>query len=201
MNRQRLKKLRNTLRSLRPCTHIRKPGGGNGYTGTFKLTRSNTLCTRAAGLPRIDTLDMRVEHGLHTESNGDKRVLGCISGLTILMFPDEAAEAARTLPAAIVVCDATDVAQQVLGLDDATADELFNGHPDGPDNGAAPVTPEQAATAVERVLAGAGPSDLWNQAQPGTAGKNRRSVDEAHDFLDRRDEARISHRLGRPFRF
>ena len=201
MNRQRLKKLRDALRSLRPCNDIRDAGAPGGYTGTLKPTDTETLCARAAGTAPIDTLDMRIEHGVHEDAAGRRQILGCISGMAIQMYPDEAAKAARTLPAAIVVCDATDVAQEVLGLDDATADELFNGHPDDPDKSAAPVTPGQAATAVERVLAGAGPSDLWNQAGPRTGGDGRRSVEDARDFLDRRDEARISHRLGRPFRF
>ncbi|MDE2905842.1 MAG: hypothetical protein OXQ28_07130 [Acidobacteriota bacterium] len=196
MNRRRLEKLRDTLRSLRPCTHVRKPGSRNGYTGTLEPTNSDTLCARAAGLPRIDTLDMRVEHGPHTDANGESRVLGCISGLAILMFPDDAAEAARTLPHAIVVCDASDVAQHVLGLEDEVADTLFNDHPDDPVTRSEPVTPEQAAQAVEHVLAGTSAMRIWDHATEKSPGS-----DNARDFLDRRDEARISHRLGRPFRF
>lgn len=167
MNRRRLGKLRDTLRGLRPCTHVRDGGAASGYTGTLQLTDTDTLCSRAAGLARIDTLDMNVEHGQHTDGgNGESRVLGCVSGVAILMFPDLAAEAARTLPAAIVVCNATDVAQHVLGLDDETAETLFEGYPD---DTAEPITPEEAAEAVEHVLAGTGPKRIWNHVRARTA--------------------------------
>lgn len=54
--------------------------------------------------------------------------------------------------------------------------------------------------------------DAPRKPQSGTAGARDRNADRtpedkdasranARDFLDRRDEARISHRLGRPFRF
>ena len=202
MNRKRLKKLRNALEDLRPCTEVRNANSPTGYAGTVRITDTDTLCEKAAGLPAIDTLDMRVEHGVHTDGSGRTRVLGCVSGMAILLYPQEAAEAARTLPDAVGVCDATDIAQHVLGLEDETADMLFNGHPDDPDTDAAAVRPRHAAIAVERVMAGIGAPDIWNHVHP-TAGGSRtdHGHEHARDFLDRRDEARISHRLGRPFRF
>ena len=129
MNRRRLKKLRNTLRDLRPCTDIRDTKMQTGYTGTVALTDTETLCTRASSLPPIDTLDMRVEHGVH-DDGGSRQVLGCISAVAITMYPHQAAEAARILEHEVAHYDATDVAKEILGLDDEQAEELCLAHPE-----------------------------------------------------------------------
>lgn len=54
--------------------------------------------------------------------------------------------------------------------------------------------------AVEHLLAGDDAERIWDHLGPEAAG-NEPEEEIARDFLDRRDEARISHRLGRPFRF
>ena len=48
-----------------------------GYTGTTTDTSTTALRTNAAGLPPVDALDTRVEHGMH--DGGNRRILGCIS--------------------------------------------------------------------------------------------------------------------------
>lgn len=175
MNRQRLQKLRNTLRNLRPCTEIRDTTTETGYTGTVKFTDTETLCTKAGGLPPIDTLDMRVEHGVH--NNSDTRVLGCISAVTILLYPHHATEAARMLEQEVAHYDPTEVAQEILGLSDEEAEQLCLGHPDDPEERAVAVTPQQAALAVERILAGTNPLEIWNHVRPAPA-RNDDDTDE-----------------------
>ena len=85
MNRRRLKKLRNTLRDLRPCT---LPGEKNDRGA---VTDEATLCANAANLPAIDTVDIGT---FHTTANGgpDSGATGCIAGIAIGLFPEAAAE-------------------------------------------------------------------------------------------------------------
>ena len=178
MNRRRLKKLRNTLRDLRPCTDIRDAKMQTGYTGTVALTDTETLCTRASGLPPIDTLDMRVEHGVH-DDGGSRQVLGCISAVAILMYPHQAAEAARILEQEVAHYDATDVAKEILGLDDEQAEQLCLAHPEQSGQQRHPVTPWQAALTVERILAGTDPLEIWDHVRPAPA----RNEDDPEDAL------------------
>ena len=63
-----------------------------------------------------------------------------------------------------------------------------------------PVTQQEAAVAVERLLADDDAERIRDHFCP-EAADDEPEEEIARDFLDRRDEARISHRLDRPFRF
>jgi hypothetical protein len=112
---------------------------------------------------------MEVDHGFHDDGDGNRRTLGCIAGVTITLYPKEAAKAAKELavPGVPRICDPGDVAQEVLGLDPERGGVLYNEYPDKPAE--LPVTPEQAALAVERILTGADPEDTWKQVDATSA--------------------------------
>ena len=55
-----------------------------GYTGTTTDTPTTALRTNAAGLPPVDALDRRVEHGMH-DDGGNRRILGCISAVAVTL--------------------------------------------------------------------------------------------------------------------
>lgn len=201
MNRQRLKTLQGMLENLQPCGPLRSRASVSGYTGAMRRTGTRLLCEHAAGLPAIDTLDTSVDHGLLDDGTGCTRVLGSIAGVTILLHPHEAAEAARKKPEPGGTGQANRVARDILGLRRKVAEELF-GRPADARTPGEPITPQAAAGAVGRILAGAHTGELWSNV-PATRGREpgRQSEDDARNFLDRRDEIRISHRLGRPFTF
>jgi len=96
------------------------------------------------------------------------------------------------------------VAQHVLGLDNRQGDQLLCAADEVRIDKKKPVTPEEAAVAIERLLAGDDAEEIWDHLAPeGGDDEPEEEPEEegARDFLDRRDEARISHRLGRPFTF
>jgi len=89
----------------------------------------------------------------------------------------------------------------VLELDDRQGDQLFLAADEVRIDKNRPVTPHEAALAVERLLAGTDAEEIWEHLCPEGTGDDDPDKENARDFLDRRDEARISHRLGRPFTF
>ena len=196
MNRTRLEKLRDTLRKLRPAV----PADTKNAART--LTREATLCANAANLPAIDTFDFTTFHATGGPG-GD--AAGCIAGVAIQLFPEAAAseldKATRDpLQYDIGRSTADIVAQHVLELDDRQGDQLLCAADETRTDENKPVTPEEAAVAVERLLAGEDAERIWDHLCP-EDGDDEAEEEIARDFLDRRDEARISHRLGRPFRF
>ena len=196
MNRTRLEKLRDTLRKLRPAV----PADGKNAART--LTQEATLCANAANLPAIDTFDFTTFHASGGPGGG---AAGCIAGRAIQLFPETAAreleKAARDpLQYGIGRSTADIVAQHVLGLDDRQGDQLLCAADETRTDENKPVTPEEAAVAVERLLAGEDAERIWDHLYP--EGDDDEPEEEiARGCLDRRDEGRISHRLGRPFRF
>jgi hypothetical protein len=53
-----------------------------GYSGTTTNTSTTALRTNAAGLPPVDALDTRVEHGM-PDDGGNRRILGGISAVAV----------------------------------------------------------------------------------------------------------------------
>lgn len=90
--------------------------------------------------------------------------------------------------------------QHVLGLDDRQGDQLLCAADEVRTDEDKPVTPQEAVMAVERLLADDDAERVRDQLCP-EANDDEPEEEIARDFLDQRDEARISHRLGRPFRF
>jgi len=200
MNRQRLKKVRDTLRTLRPTM----PADGPRDAGT--LTDEAALCANAARLPAIDTFDVETYHS--PDGAGPGGAAGCIAGVTIQLFPEAAAEELKRVGHDPLQYDigrstADIVAQHVLELDDREGDQLFCAADEVRSDKKKPVTPQEAAQAVERLLDGIDAEEIWEHLCPEGTGDDDADDEEdrARDFLDRRDETRISHRLGRPFRF
>ena len=196
MNRTRLEKLRDTLRKLRPAV----PADAKNAART--LTQEATLCANAANLPAIDTFDFTTFHATGGPGGG---AAGCIAGVAIQLFPEAAAseldKAARDpLQYDIGRSTADIVAQHVLGLDDRQGDQLLCAADETRTDENKPVTPEEAAVAVERLLAGENAERIWDHLCP-EDDDDEPEEETAREFLDHRDEARISHRLGQPFRF
>ena len=197
MNRKRLEKVRDRLRTLRATT------ASEGENTARTLTDENTLCSDAASLPAIDTFDFRT---FHATSEADGSTAGCIGGVAIELFPEAAArelEKAGHDPLRYDIGRSTAdiVAQHVLGLDDREGDQLLCAADEVRTDESKPVTPEEAAVAIERLLDGTDAEEIWNHLIPEGGDDDPEDEDVARDFLDRRDEAHISHRLGRPFRF
>ena len=91
---------------------------------------------------------------------GGCRTLGCIAGLTITMYPGKAltyADDADTEDG--IRPRPRDIAQHLLGLSYRQASRLFFADND---MDLRAITPEQAATAVDNVLAGKDPHSLWD---------------------------------------
>ena len=196
MNRKRLEKVRDTLRTLRPAV----PASNEKPART--LTEETTLCADTAKLPAIDTFDFTTHHATGGPGGG---AAGCIAGVAIQLFPEAAArelEKAGRDPLQYDIGRSTAdiVAQHVLGLDDREGDQLLCAADEVRTDKKRPVTPEEAAMAIERLLAGDDAEEIWDHLVP--EGSDDVAEDgAARDFLDQRDEARISHRLGRPFTF
>ena len=78
--------------------------------------------------PRIDALNMATLYGERTDGCG---TVGCLAGLTILAYPEEAAEVrsriARERTVSERIISLFEVATRVLGLDEETRDALFFG--------------------------------------------------------------------------
>ena len=206
MKRHKLEKVRDRLRELRRADQI------DAKDHDRPATDEAALCRSAKHLPAIDTFDFTTFHAA-----GEEQTAGCIAGVVIGLFPAEAAHefdnckrngeahgTDRHLPEVI--------AQRVLGLDERESDQLFLAGDESCACNTAPVTPDEAATAVERLLAGGDAESIWDHRAIGDCesydaesaqetAEEARNRNDARDFLDHRDEARISHRLGRPFRF
>ncbi|MYH29940.1 MAG: hypothetical protein F4018_18325 [Acidobacteria bacterium] len=206
MKRKRLEMVRDRLRELRPAA----PADPRDHDRP--ATDETALCRSAKHLPAIDTFDFQTFHAAC-----EKQTAGCIAGVVIGLFPAKAARefdkfkrnggshgVDRHLPDII--------AQRVIGLDEREGDQLFLAGDKHCACNTAPVTPEEAATAVERLLAGIDAESIWDHRAVGDCetygdesaqktAEEQPGEDATRDFLDRRDEARISHRLGRPFRF
>ena len=152
MNKTRLQAVRDRLRSLDPST------GSDPDLQRHKLdfTEEDELTNNTHQLDPVDTLDMSIYHA----GDGGCRTLGCIAGLTITMYPGEALTYADDADAEDGIRPRPqDIAQHLLGLDDRQGARLFFADND---MDLRAITPEQAATAVDNVLAGKNPHSLWD---------------------------------------
>ncbi len=118
-------------------------------------TTAYELTTNTHQLDPVDTLDMSIYHAV----DGGYRTLGCIAGMTITMYPGEGLTYADYAAAENGIRpNPQDIAQHLLNLHNRQSSRLFFAHNDL-DLGA--ITPEQAATAVDNLLAGTEPTDIW----------------------------------------
>lgn len=102
----------------------------------------------------------------------DDRVAACLAGLAIAEWPDDARRAARRAASADEPLSALEAAVEgaagALGIGREEADGLFT--PAEPAGGSLSKTkPEAAARAIDRLIAGAAPEDLWNTAKTSAA--------------------------------
>ena len=149
MNTTRLRTVRDRLRSLDPST-------ASDPDLKLDFTDVNEVTNITHQVNQVDTLDMSVYHAV----DGECRTLACIAGLTITMYPDEALKYADDTHAENGIPPLPqDIAQHLLGLDDRQRERLFFAEDD---MNLRAITPEQAATAVDNVLAGKDRHSLWD---------------------------------------
>ena len=152
MNTTRLQAVRDQLRSLDPST----ASAPDLQCHKLDFTDEDELNNNAHQLDPVDTLDMSIYHAV----DGGCRTLGCIAGLTITMYSGEALTYADNADAEDGIRPRPqDIAQHLLGLDDRQGARLFFADND---MDLRAITPEQAATAVDNVLAGKDPHSLWD---------------------------------------
>lgn len=118
--------------------------------------------------PRIDALNMASIYGERTDGCG---TVGCLAGLTILAYPDEAAEArsrtARERDVSERIISLFDVAARVLGLDEETRDALFFRLGADWVDDFVKVPKRAVLAALDRTIAGASGTAIWRRT--GTA--------------------------------
>lgn len=151
MNRQKLETVRDEVHRL---------DAAPSCSDTAKATHETLLAQSPERVSPIDTLDMNTWHS-RLSLHGNCRTLGCIAGVTVCLYPEETRRIAtenedETPPPSI-----GDIAQQILELDDAQAYALFHSEPRRTDRVRA--TPEDAAAAIDRLLAGDDPDQIWSQ--------------------------------------
>ncbi len=158
MNRTRLEAVRDALRKLPPpedpkATAVKEAAPGWHETG-FDFDNP------------IDTFDMDCYHITEEHPEHGCRTRGCIAGIAIDLSPMEAAEITkRTARKHDYPAELNEIAQEILGLDSKQADNLFGLFGEGPcldEETIGTVTPEEAAVAVENLLAGNDPRTIWD---------------------------------------
>jgi len=155
MNRQRLQTVRDEVARLSPAP---------AFSNSAKVTHETLLTAHPDSVLRIDTLDMNTWHS-RLSTLGDCRTLGCIAGVTLCLYPEEAREiGAQSDEETGLHPSFGEVAQQILELSDTESWALFHSEPRRP--GGAAVTPEQATAAIDRLLAGDDPEDIWDHTRP-----------------------------------
>lgn len=122
---------------------------------------------RATAGRRIDALNMGTLYGRRTDGCG---TVGCLAGLTVLEYPEAAADARARLarehnrhPAGI---DVLDVAARVLALDRCTRDALFCAVGSAWLNDLCAVPRDAVLTALDRVVAGGAGAAIWDGTDP-----------------------------------
>ena len=113
--------------------------------------------------PHIDALNMATIYGERIDGCG---TVGCLVGLTILVYPEEAAEArsraAREQNLSERVISMLDVAARVLGLDGVTRDALFCGLGADWVEDFGKIPKRAVLAALDRTIAGAGGTAIWH---------------------------------------
>ncbi len=161
MNRARLEAVRDALRKLPPPeseTEASKAAaiGWYRFSTAFRPNLPNP----------IDTFDMGCFHISEEHAEHGCRTRGCIAGVAIDLFLMEAAEIAnRPVEEHSFPFEPHEIAQEILGLDTEQRDSLFLGSPGLTDETLGTVTPEEAAVAVENLLAGNDPGAIWDHVQ------------------------------------
>ena len=152
MNRQRLRTVRDQIGKLNTAP---------SFSGHAKVTCETQLTVYPEHASPIDTLDMNTYHSRFSMP-GDCRTLGCIAGITVCLYPEEAREIrARTNEETELLRPGIgEMAQEILELTDDEAWALFHSQPK--ERGQSPITPEQATTAIDRLIAGEDPENIWN---------------------------------------
>ena len=155
MNQQKLRTVREEVAKLSPAP---------AFSNKAKVTHETVLTTHPDRVLPIDTLDMNTWHS-RLPTLGDCRTLGCIAGVTVCLYPDEAREVgARSDEETGLQPSVGEIAQEILELNDTESWALFHSDPRQP--GGSAVTPEQATTAIDRLLAGEDPEDIWDHTRP-----------------------------------
>lgn len=150
MNRERLRTVRDEVSRLRTAP---------SSTNDAKVTHETRLTAYPDRVSPIDTLDMNTWHS-SLSTPGDCRTLGCIAGLTVCLHPNEAREIGAGCNEETELRPSVgEIAQQILELSDAESYALFHSEPRR--TGGSPATPEQATAAIDRLLAGEDPEDIW----------------------------------------
>ena len=113
--------------------------------------------------PRIDALNMATIYGERTDGCG---TVGCLAGLTILAYPEEAAEVrsriARERKVSERIISLFEVATCVLGLDEETRDALFFGLGTDLAEDFVKVPKRVVLAALDRTIAGASGTAIWH---------------------------------------
>ncbi len=161
MNRARLEAVRDALRKLPPPeseTNALK-AAATGWYQFSTAVRPN--------LPNpIDTFDMGCFHISEEHAEHGCRTRGCIAGVAIDLSPMEAAEIAnRPVEEYSFPAEPHEIAQEILGLDTEQRDSLLLGWPGLTHEALGTVTPEEAAVAVENLLAGNDPRTIWDHVR------------------------------------
>lgn len=148
MNHERLGQLGDKVRKLKAIAD-------NRASVHESVTSASALTTKPQEQPLIDTLDMRVLHARHRACTA-----GNLAGITIQLYPqnavamadeDERRHGRRPPPIPI--------AERILGLDSEFAHPLLS---PPPRVNRYCMTTAEAATAIDRILAGESPDRIWN---------------------------------------
>ena len=156
MNRTRLEKVRNTIRELNAI----QPG--QRHAKTEVVTSDAVLTHYPDRIATIETLDMGTYHSKIYEKEGDCQTLGCIAGVAIKLYPKEARNIAATADdGSPERRGPADIAQRILDLSTTEGRALFLSYP--VERSRRPVTPPQACAAIDRLLNGVNPENIWQR--------------------------------------
>ncbi len=126
--------------------------------------------------PRIDAFNMATVYGARTDGCGS---VGCLAGLTVLEYQEEAAAARRRLGREhnrpVEGIDVLEVAGEVLGLDPATRYELFCGASSGWVDDLGSIPKEVVLAAADRILAGRRGAAIWGSG-PGAGERHPHAI-------------------------
>ena len=113
--------------------------------------------------PRINALNMATLYGERTDGCG---TVGCLAGLTILAYPEEAAEVrsriARERTVSERIISMFEVATRVLGLDEQTRDALFFGLGTDLTEDFVKIPKCAVLAALDRTIAGTSGTAIWH---------------------------------------
>ena len=154
MNAERLNEVARIVEGLSP----RDGTDGDWISGPFQRTGTQMLVADADLHTRITHLHMGVYHG-----SQDCGTIGCIAGVTIQRWPEEAATYAAS---STNVAVADDVAGQILGLRPEVAEVLFHCRNHKGYWALGLIRPEEAASACRRLAAGETLDHIWEESLP-----------------------------------